>query len=313
MANEGTHLAPDEAFSALGNETRIEILRALGDAGDPLAFSALHDRIEMRDSAQFNYHLDKLVGHFVEKTDAGYALSRAGERIVEAVLSGAVTEAPVLEPTEIDAACYRCGSPIVVRYRESRLDVYCTGCRGTYGRSYRPDDTELDEEYGFLGGLPMPPAGLRGRSAEELFRAAWTWGNLEILSLATGICPRCSAPVDHDVDVCEDHDAGEELCADCGNRHAVYLLAACTNCVFDTAGEAVLRLAANTAFLDFVTDHGLNPVAPDDIAAIDRVHGEFEEEVLSTDPFEARFTFGLEGSELTLVLDDDLNVVETER
>lgn len=307
------YLAPDEAFAALGNETRIEILQALGEADDPLAFSALHDRIEMRDSAQFNYHLDKLVGHFVEKTEDGYDLSRAGKRVIEAVLSGAVTEAPIIEPTEIDAPCYHCGAPIVIQYRESRLDTYCLECRGTYGRAYRPESVDVPEEYGYLGGLPMPPAGLRGRSPEELFRAAWTWGNLEILSIATGICPRCSAPVEYDVDVCETHESGEDLCSACGNRHAVYLSIACTNCVFDTGGEAVLRLVSQTAFLNLLTDHDLNPVAPDDIAAVDRVHGEFDEEILSVDPFEARFTFRLGDAELALVLDDDLNVVEATR
>ena len=64
-------LQPDEAFVTLGNETRIEILRALQDAGGPLAFSELRDRVGVDDPGQFNYHLGKLAGHFVRKDEGG--------------------------------------------------------------------------------------------------------------------------------------------------------------------------------------------------------------------------------------------------
>jgi hypothetical protein len=73
-----------EAFATLGNETRLSILLALWEAYEPfvatnaVAFSELRERVGMRDSGQFNYHLDKLRGHFVRKTDAGYELRRAG-------------------------------------------------------------------------------------------------------------------------------------------------------------------------------------------------------------------------------------------
>jgi hypothetical protein len=116
-----TPLAPDEAFAALGNETRMEILRTLGDADEPLTFSELRDRVGMADSGQFNYHLGKLGEHFVGGTEDGYRLQRAGKRVVEAVLSGAVTGAPVVEPTETDDACLYCGAPTTVSYREGML------------------------------------------------------------------------------------------------------------------------------------------------------------------------------------------------
>lgn len=87
----GPTLPPDDAFSVLGNETRMEIIQELADASDRLPFSELRDRVGVSDSGQFNYHLDKLVGHFVEDTEDGYGLRRAGERVIEAVVSGAVT------------------------------------------------------------------------------------------------------------------------------------------------------------------------------------------------------------------------------
>jgi len=305
-------LSPDEAFAVLGNETRMEILQALSDAGEPLRFSALHDRVDIRDSGQFNYHLEKLVGHFVHETDEGYELSQAGSRIIEAVLSGAVTESPEVEPTPVDESCHYCGAPVTVRYSEERVSLYCPECRGTYGGSSdRPAGIPAD--YGYLGGLALPPAGVQGRTPGEVFRAAWTWGNLEILSMACGICPRCSAAIDHSVTTCEDHDDAEGLCEQCDRRHAVYVTVRCTNCNFDIGGGIMLAVGADTDLLAFLTDHGINPVAPDSTAAINRVHEDYREELLATDPLEARFTFALDDEALVMAVDGNLAVLDATR
>lgn len=97
-------LSSEDAFAVLGDETRLQILQALGEADEPLAFSELFERIEYEDSSNFGYHLRKLVGHFVRKSDEGYTLWEAGRRVVEAVLAGAMTENPVMELTQIDEA-----------------------------------------------------------------------------------------------------------------------------------------------------------------------------------------------------------------
>lgn len=70
---EDSGLPPDEAFAVLGDESRIDILKSLGEANDQLSFSELYERVDTPDSGQFSYHLDKLLGHFVRKTDDGYA------------------------------------------------------------------------------------------------------------------------------------------------------------------------------------------------------------------------------------------------
>lgn len=110
-------LPPDDAFGVLGNETRIEILQTLGEADEALSFTELRDRVGIRQGGQFNYHLEKVVGHFVGKTEEGYILRQPGRRVVQAVLSGAVTDEPDLDYTEIDEECWWCGAPIVVRYQ----------------------------------------------------------------------------------------------------------------------------------------------------------------------------------------------------
>jgi DNA-binding transcriptional ArsR family regulator len=59
--DEGDHggLSPDAAFSVLGDETRLRILRTLGDATDLLSFSELRERLGRPDSGQFNYQAVK--------------------------------------------------------------------------------------------------------------------------------------------------------------------------------------------------------------------------------------------------------------
>ena len=62
-------LQPAEAFSVVGNETRLAILEALWAAPErPVTFSELRSRVGMADSAQCNYHLYRLTGQFVAKT-----------------------------------------------------------------------------------------------------------------------------------------------------------------------------------------------------------------------------------------------------
>jgi hypothetical protein len=314
-SGDATVLGPDSAFGVLGHELRIEIVKRLGRADDPLAFSELYDEVDVRDSAQFNYHLDKLVGHFVAKTDDGYELRRAGERIVEAVLSGAVTDDPVLSRTEIDQSCPYCGAPVEVEYGQEQLASYCTSCDGSYGP---PDSGSVDgprRTDGYLGYEPLPPAGLRDRSPTEVRRTAHTWNVSERLPAAEGVCPRCSAPLAESVEVCDDHDHEAGLCEDCGHRHAVRHTASCTNCIFSQAGAAVLALLSNTDLLSFLTDHGVNPVAPTAESApqFTEVVMDYEETVVDTAPLDARLTFTLDGGRLTLTVDEDLSVVEATR
>lgn len=97
---QATGLSPGEAFSVLGNDTRVAILRTLWDAGPPVAYSELKSAIGVHDSGRFNYHLDKLIGHFVERTEAGYSLLVAGEQAVQAIDAEMFTGESSFWPTD---------------------------------------------------------------------------------------------------------------------------------------------------------------------------------------------------------------------
>jgi hypothetical protein len=85
----------EAAFSLVANELRFQILQALWEAQRtdelPVPFSELFDSVEVGDSGQFNYHLDKLVPRFVRDADDGYELTFAGEQVIGAAASGVYT------------------------------------------------------------------------------------------------------------------------------------------------------------------------------------------------------------------------------
>lgn len=299
------------AFSVLGSETRLKILQTLGEADGPLSFTKLREAVGTADSGQFNYHLHKLEGSFVWKTNDGYILRQAGRRIIEAILSGTLTDGTTLDTTPTDTPCPFCGASIEVSYSQEWVAMYCTECVGAYGESVRRTASEPAEppRQGYLGGLPFPPAGLRGRDGSEVIQAARTWATTEIMAMAAGVCPRCSASVETTLDVCHDHNATGGLCEQCDNRRAVRMSMQCENCHHNIDGPFVLRLSTNTALLSFLTSHGVNPLPP--TPGFYEVVANYEEEFLSKDPLEMRFTFTIGDDSIRLIVDDDLVVIES--
>lgn len=308
-----TTLTPNEAFAVLGNETRMEILRTLGDADESLPFSELRDRVETKDSGQFNYHLDKLAGHFVGQTEEGYTLRQAGRRVIQAVLSGAVTDAPTLERTEIDWPCHYCGAPTIeVDNREEQVGMYCNECEGTYRGSGTTTDAGRPADQDRLGYLQLPPAGVHGRMPEELLSSAFIWTYGEFSTASRGVCPRCSAPVEDSLLLCDTHDASDGLCEECGRRYGVAFRTQCTNCIFNYSAVFGVRLLANPDLQSFHLDHGLDHGNPSS-ERLRQLLAVYDEEVIDTDPFEARFTFTIDDDALTLTVDEEFTVVDVYR
>lgn len=297
--------SPDEAFSVLGNETRLSILRVLGDADDRVAFSELRERVGMRDSGQFNYHLNQLVGHFVDQTDEGYELRQPGKRVIQAVLSGAVTEDPVIEPTPIDFPCPFCDEPCEAGYSQGLVELYCRECTNL-GRNERAPD--MATEKGHIGGLSLPPAGVRDRAIDEIVRTASTWCHLELIAWSSDICPRCSAILTNSVDICEDHDPTDVSCRECGNVHAIHIEGRCTNCFHEMSGIFGNYLMGTPELLAFVAEQGLDPISEGI-----KWGTKWGEEILSRDPFEARFTTDVGDERVSITVGDDLSVVDVTR
>lgn len=301
-------LPPDEAFAVLADETRLDILRQLGEADGALSFSQLFDRVNYETTANFSYHLEKLGGHFVRKTDGGYVLQQAGRRVVESVLSGAVTEAPVVERTPVGKPCPLCGAEIEFRYEQGHLVLYCGSCGGTRGGNSPTASRAEHSESDILGHVTLPPAGVRDRSPTEVFDAAEVRTVTEAHALARGVCPRCSAPVTSTVQVCEDHDDGPGHCDRCDQEFGVTIAVSCTNCILEQESVFSKHLLAEPQLMAFMIDHGVDPVSPDGFHLF-----RMEERIRSVDPFEAEFTFAAETETLTLTVNEELEVSDARR
>lgn len=301
-------VSAEEAFEVLGNETRLHVLRALGEADEPLSFSEVFDRVDYDRSGNFSYHLEKLQERFVRKTDDGYSLTRAGFRVIVAVLSGAITDDPVMDRTPVETPCFLCGGDLEVNYREENLGIYCTDCGGTRGGSSATAHPSDDPAVTIVGRLHLPPAGLHDRSATEVLEAAEIWSTSLGQALSRGVCPLCSAVVEQSVRVCEDHDPAGGHCEDCDQRFGVAIHRDCTNCLLDMVSPFAQHLLSSTELIAFMSEHGIDPVVPNAFH-----FASLEETILSTDPFEARFTFVADDDALALTVGGDLSVIDATR
>ena len=232
MSEDAT--APADAFAALGEETRVAILRALAEhrreaEGDPeLSFSALRERVGMRDSGQFNYHLGKLRGRFVERTEDGYGLTYAGREVVGAILAGTYEGASV-GPTSVDGACTVCGAGLTGEYDDGIVTVTCDA-----------DHTVFRAQ--------VPPGAAADRSMPDLlsFATRLTYADFELLT--AGICPECYGAVDGSIGPM---DADGESDIEWAYRTT------CQRCGVATTSMAGLALLHDAAFLGFCADHGV--------------------------------------------------------
>jgi len=134
-----------QAFSLIGDETGSRFSRPSGTPTTrPVPFSRLYETVETDTSHQFNYHLKRLTGQFVRKTDAGYELRTAGERRPRD-RRRVVQRSPSPRAVRDRRRLHQCGSPLQASYDDERLAIDCPACGRTHGvlvsarRPPRPD------------------------------------------------------------------------------------------------------------------------------------------------------------------------------
>ena len=223
-------LQPAEAFSVIGNETRLSILEALWEAPErPVTFSELRSRIGMADSAQFNYHLQRLTGQFLQKTDDGYDFRSPGRAVIQAVLAGSLNRDPELEPFAVEGACIDCGAGLEAFYEDERLRVVCPDC----GRGHAD--------------WPFPPGGLENRTPEEVANAFNQRVRHLLCLSADGVCPDCNGRMETTVD-----DADSEA------DSAVDVTHWCRRCENETTTTIGISLLDDAEVVSFYRDHGVD-------------------------------------------------------
>ena len=284
-----------EAFELVGDEIRAGIVRVLGDdAGRespwrPVSFSELRSRVDSDiDSAQFNYHLQKLVGQFVAKNDDGYRLRPAGMKLYRAVRAGSFTREVSLDPFPVGLDCYNCGGAVEASYDDGIFEVACPAC----GRIYEH--------------TMVPPSAVEGADERELLARVDQYNRHRTLAESRGVCRICANALGVELLEPEETpmtDAGQldvvvhRPCDHCGTRP------------YMSVGTALLY---DSDLVAFCREHGF------DVTETPRWELEFAMTdryltVRSTDPWEVAFEIALDGDSLELVVDGDLNVVERTR
>jgi len=305
-----------DAFKLLSNETRLAIMVALWEQYDPhdtddaVAFSELYDRVGVRDTGNFNYHLDKLVGHFVEEADDGYRLRNAGLKLVRATIAGAGLEERTLPPTEIDMSCYRCGAPVEISYENEHLYHVCTACEGNTGPNFADE-----RPVGTLMMFDFDPAGLANRAPGDVFVAGTIKSLRDFGLLIRGICPECSGQIEESLHVCESHETPPgEVCPTCGTGDEVRVSYVCSVCKHGDSYPVHAAVYDHPAVVAFCSRHGIEGTyALDDPGGCGALWDHLlkrEYALLSEDPVRIRISVPGDGETLHLTLDRHLTVLD---
>lgn len=278
-------LLPAEAFALIGNDTRIGILQALLDANakeKPVTFTCLFERVEMQDSANFNYHLQQLTDHFIKPTDHGYEFRHPGQKVVSAIFAGTLTDRVQLGFFPVEGICYACDSDLHGWYVNEELTIACVDC-STIQVSY-----------------PFPPGGLDDRTPDELLQAFHHYVRHHYCLAADGVCPECTGPME--TQLVRDPDDAVDL--DVAVEHA------CQRCGYNLRSTIGVNLLDNAELLLFHSERDIDlntePFWHFEWCVSDR-----RMTVLSEDPLRVRVDVPCAGDELQIVLDDTLSVLET--
>lgn len=278
-------MSPAEAFSLLGNDTRIEILQALLEAtedGSPVPFSELYDRVDIDDSAHFNYHLKQLTDHFVRRTDDGYTFRYPGWKVVRSVFAGTFNERAHLDPFETEGTCYDCGGPLRAWYAEEYLTIECADCGATHVR------------YSF------PPGGLDDRTPEELLQAFHHHVRHHYCLAADGVCPECMGQVESRLTEEPERDG-----LDVGVTHV------CQRCRNTLTSAVGLNLLDNAQVLSFHAQRGVD-LSTEPFWTFDWTISDERTTVLSADPLTVRIDIPCEGDVISVTIDETLTVLDVE-
>lgn len=273
-------------FDLAGNPTRMAILQALVAAsreGTTPSFAELRRRAGVDDSGNFNYHLNKLRGRFVEQVDSGertdrsrgpadgqsgggYRLTYQGRAIVAPLLAGTY-DSYELDSEPVDADCQFCGQSLSVDYTDGVVRVRC------------PEGHTFSHE--------LPPGTAAERSVDDLLELTALAVRTDTRYVRLGVCRLCQGRVDLTLM----DSAAEEV----GRVFA----GSCDRCGQEYHGPPAMFALTVPEVADFLRRHGDDPETrpfwevpfPDATTRIER------------DPVRVRTTFERAGESVTVTFD----------
>jgi hypothetical protein len=292
----GAEVSAAEAFDLVSHETRVGVLEVLREAdGGPLSFGEIRSGVGVSDPGQCHYHVDRLVGRFVRKTDEGYVLSPAGWRLVGAIVSGGLTTS--LESTRVPAAgaCSECGGGLRARLREGGVAIECVDC-------------------GFVQTDPdVPPGALAGWDREAIPTVVGRYVRLWEVAASHGFCPNCECRVDRGVRrPGESATASRPAAPDWfeGDDTDALVVTACRGCGFWWHASVAIAALSEPAVVGFHHEHGID-LRDRPWWTLD--HLPLGECVVTDDPRRVQVRMELDGDARTFAFDGDFALVDVDR
>ena len=276
---------PREAFALLGHDLRLEILLALLDRWraaktEPQRYADLMRAVGLEDSGKLNYHLKKLRGAYLRKTDEGYVPTASATALSRAVLANRPTAGAIQRDVNPDVACSDCGERLAATYERAFLTVECEACE-----SDRCTFT-----------YPLPKNGLGGRTDEACLRTVYRRARSQIGLARTGQCPDCAGRTS--VTVRRDN-------LDMDSERAVRIT--CDTCTWMVQTGVLLPVLSDGRVAAALVEVGLSVETAyhwDLPAPTTTVH--------ATDPLEIKMHVEGEDGTATVLVDEDLKVVSVE-
>lgn len=265
---------PSDAFSALSDPLRVDILRELsahhrttGEAD--IGFADLRRRVGVRDSGRFRYHLNELREYFIERTEDGYRLTHAGIQVVAAIIAGTYTETVSMGPDELDSQCPFCGQAAIATYEDGVCFVTCD------------DDHALFQ-------WSVPPNASTDATLLEIVDLAQMLAFQAIEQTLLGVCPQCYDTIETTV------TAGE------GSRPV--FRAVCDTCGAQVVGPVAFCLLVDPDVAAFCGKHGLT-VRDDHVWEFPFVADDAGFTIIDEDPVRIECTISLDNETLTVTVD----------
>ena len=181
-----------DIFQLLADDTRVNILRAIavaqfelegvGTGPAELAFSEIYDHVDVENTSKLSYHLGELTGTYLRKTEDGYSLSHAGERIVRFILSENYKQPDSFGPEPVEGVCVFCGEEALeARLSHQFFRIDCTACE-------QP-----------VTGQPITPAQVRTRDGKSLVQSVKLRSVETARQIRREMCPECGAQLSAEV------------------------------------------------------------------------------------------------------------------
>ncbi|WP_080505312.1 DUF7351 domain-containing protein [Halorubrum aethiopicum] len=288
-----------DIFRLLSDQTRLEILRAVaiaqhefGDVGSgaaELAFSEIYEYVEVENTSKLSYHLGELTGTYLRKTDDGYSLTHAGERIVRFILSGNYEQPDSFGPKPVDGICIFCGEEALeASLSHQFFSIECSVCE-------QP-----------VTGHPITPAQVKTHDDDALIQSVKRQSADVSKQIRSGMCPECGAQLSTDIIEVSENSLPV--------ADSFLVTSTCEECLREYNSPLTYSVVYHPASIAFHWDRGFDVTTRGIWEFNEYLYdGHWTSEQITTDPDEYEVVLRHEDDAIRLVLDATATVIRSER